>query len=463
MEPVELGASIFVKVNRNLVSAVETFGLSTQNFLAEEEEYAHDLGIYNGKEWVYVQNNDNSYWWNTAKLLWRYGTAPIRTRNLMKSTTEKFFKMYDTPYFPFTDLSQVVYDIGLTGVTAVTGEEYLKQNKIGESFGRELIQASTRVNYAQNLDTIHGLETMVCMATDGAMSVQGGNWRIFANMVTASKAKVKLDTSVRDLALQKDGTYYLTTDSYASEQAAASETDTAIYDHVVLAAPLQFANLTITPRPLQPPSEIPYINLHVTLFTSSQRLNPLAFNLPATDRVPATILTTLPGKDINATTLFYSISTLRSVRNPSTGEREYLYKIFSPSPISEDYLHHILFIDEEHDPETTERHHSPHVTWKYEKLWQSYPVESPRVTFEELVIDLEESSLPANEGKNPLHIGHLWYTSGIEGFISTMETSSLMGSNVARLIVDGWMAQKARVEDVLRPQEGESAHVTEEL
>lgn len=32
----------------------------------------------------------------------------------------------------------------------------------------------------------------------------------------------------------------------------------------------------------------------------------------------------------------------------------------------------------------------------------------------------------------------LWYTSGIEQFISTMETSSLMGMNVAKLAVDAW-------------------------
>ena len=32
----------------------------------------------------------------------------------------------------------------------------------------------------------------------------------------------------------------------------------------------------------------------------------------------------------------------------------------------------------------------------------------------------------------------MWYTSGIESFISTMETSSLMGMNVARLVVDRW-------------------------
>jgi prenylcysteine oxidase/farnesylcysteine lyase len=37
----------------------------------------------------------------------------------------------------------------------------------------------------------------------------------------------------------------------------------------------------------------------------------------------------------------------------------------------------------------------------------------------------------------------LWYTSGIESFISTMETSALSGKNVARLIRDEWVAGKA--------------------
>ena len=36
----------------------------------------------------------------------------------------------------------------------------------------------------------------------------------------------------------------------------------------------------------------------------------------------------------------------------------------------------------------------------------------------------------------------MWYTSGIESFISTMETSSLMGMNVARLVNDGWKRER---------------------
>lgn len=33
----------------------------------------------------------------------------------------------------------------------------------------------------------------------------------------------------------------------------------------------------------------------------------------------------------------------------------------------------------------------------------------------------------------------IYYTSGIESFISTMETSALMGKNVARLIIDDFL------------------------
>lgn len=50
-----------------------------------------------------------------------------------------------------------------------------------------------------------------------------------------------------------------------------------------------------------------------------------------------------------------------------------------------------------------------------------------------------------------------WYTAGIESFISTMETSSLMGSNVARLVVDKWEAEKAKVEGARIEAEKEAA------
>ncbi len=78
----------------------------------------------------------------------------------MKSTVGPFLKMYEEPSFPFRDLSQTVYDLGLTEATALTGSQYLNENGIDTSegsFATDIVQASTRVNYAQNIDKIHGL------------------------------------------------------------------------------------------------------------------------------------------------------------------------------------------------------------------------------------------------------------------------------------------------------------------
>jgi prenylcysteine oxidase/farnesylcysteine lyase len=80
-------------------------------------------------------------WWEKAKLLWRYGLAPIRTNSLMKSTVAKFLRMYEEPVFPWKSLSEVVARMGLSEITGVTGEQFLKANGIGEKFSKEVIQA----------------------------------------------------------------------------------------------------------------------------------------------------------------------------------------------------------------------------------------------------------------------------------------------------------------------------------
>jgi prenylcysteine oxidase/farnesylcysteine lyase len=74
------------------------------------------------------------------------------------------------------------------------------------------------------------------------------------------------------------------------------------------------------------------------------------------------------------------------------------------------------------------------VSWIHHKIWHSYPEERPRVTFDEIKLD---------DG--------LWYTSAMEPFISTMETSALAGKNVARLIIDRWMKRGSEEGLALKP------------
>ncbi|KAK5133034.1 hypothetical protein LTR08_008239 [Meristemomyces frigidus] len=453
--PVELGASIFVELNSILVDAVKAFNLSTGAFRSANEDIpGASLAVWDGSAFV-VQQNSAGGWWDVAKLLWKYGWAPYTTMKLMRSTTGSFRKMYDAPVFPFASLTQAVEDVGLLSVVSATGEQYMLENGIKGDFGHDIVQASTRVNYAQNLKHIHGLEAMVCMAAEGAMSVEGGNWQIFYNMIAAAQATTLLGTQVT--SMERKGDSYTVSfhssaeDSEPSVQSAlpagkgdalpmGNETNITAafssqqFDAVILAAPLQFANLTLPPAPVHTPDEVPYVHLHVTLLTTPHLLSPAFFNLPASAPAPKVVLTTLPasedpqpGPKSCGSPAFFSISLLRPVTNPHNGQPEYLYKIFSPSAPNATFLARILGfapsspLDLDGDAGISGRD----ISWLYRKVWESYPYEYPRVTFEEICL---------GEG--------LWYTSGVEGFISTMETSALMGRNVARLVVDEWVGRR---------------------
>lgn len=359
----------------------------------------------------------SSYWWyDIAKLLWQYGLAPVRTQLLMKKTVNKFLQMYDDPVFPFESLTVAAESVDLAAVTSKTGETFLGENGIDPAFSQDIIQASTRVNYAQNLQQIHGLEAMVCMATDGAMSIEGGNYQIFAEMIASAEAALLLNTSVTTVAREGKHFRVRSAQFHAEGQVQGYE---ELFDAVVIAAPFQFSNLTVAPSSIQMPQEVSYVQLHVTLFTSPHRLSPSFFGLEPDESVPEVVLTTLPDKASAKEPPFLSISTLRKVSNPNTSQDEYAYKIFSMSPLNSTFISNLLGFQDPQVP--LDRIPISEVSWVFQKIWNSYPYLPPRSKFSPLRLD---------EG--------LYYTSGMESFISTLETSSLMGMNVAGLIANAW-------------------------
>ena len=427
--PIELGASIFVKINQVLYNATKEFGLNIKrNAFASAPDSEFDLGVWDGRGFVFKQGSGNSRWqgwWDIAKLLWQYGLSPVRTQRLTTKVVGQFLQFYEHPIFPFRSLAEAVDATALGDVLAVTGNDVLREAGVSGQFANDIIQASTRVNYAQNLDEIHGLEAMVCMATDGAMQVEGGNWQIFDEAVKRSRARVLLNTAVTAVKKDDRETYHLNVDDPAISSSALE------FDSIILAAPYQFSNITFSPPPTVLPTPIPYVKLHVTLFATPHQLSPLFFNLPLTSQnlVPNTILTTLPYTSLESSSYephqFYSISTLK--RATHNGVPNYIYKIFSPAPLTATFLSTLFPIPRTNispsDPVSAIP--SSDITWLHEKVWDSYPYETLRTEFEAIRLDGKEGSWKG-----------IWYTSGIEGFISTMETSALMGMNVARLVLD---------------------------
>ncbi|KAL8959717.1 MAG: hypothetical protein Q9193_003457, partial [Seirophora villosa] len=283
--------------------------------------------------------------------------------------------MYQPPYFPFKSLSKTASDLALLGATAVTGEQYLETSGISSHFAHDIIQASTRVNYAQNLNQIHGLETMVCMATDGAMSIKGGNWQIFANMIAASGATLHLNTSVTSVTKDAfSGKYTIETSTsplHPAQDVPSSSVEGTNYDTIILASPLQSSHLEFRPPLPSPPAKIPYVSQHVTLFTSPYPLSRRYFNNPAL--MPTTILTTTTDEpDTYTSPPFYSISTLRTLVPPSTSKNqpEYLYKIFSRAAMSEPHIRTLLDIPPA-GKEADEQQQQEVFTWLTRKQWDA--------------------------------------------------------------------------------------------
>ncbi|KAL3482404.1 Prenylcysteine lyase-domain-containing protein [Aspergillus californicus] len=429
--PIELGASIFVKVNYNLVNASKELGLNVNGASYERPQESPDtLGVWDGEQFVFVME-DSSSWWNIAKIIWRYGLAPIRTQNLMKATVNKFLQLYEEPMFPFKSLTAAAASVGLLDATSTPGTAFLAKNNVSPDFSRELIQASTRVNYGQNLPLIHGLESMVCMATDGAVSIEGGNWRIFDGMLKNARAEIRLNHTVTSINRNTDNTVTLSFQNQLTKQNQKAD-----FDEVVIAGPFQYSGLTVTPPLDHTPDTIPFHTLHVTLFSSPHRLSGKYFNMKnPSDLPPETILTTLPrGIDLGdieqgvGPAGFWSISTLRAVNIPSETpgdeKKHYVYKIFSPERPTATFIQDILGLEHTASPKTDNGITSlskEDISWSHEKIWHPYPFLYTRVTFED-----------------PALAPGIWYTGGIESFISTMETSALMGKNVAALIVQGW-------------------------
>ena len=189
---------------------------------------------------------------------------------------------------------------------------------------------------------------MVCMAIEGAMAIAGGNWQIFDGMLKASNANLKLNSTVSNISRHKSR-YHV---KISSQDAITGETysNEEPFDTVVIAAPFQYSDIELDEDVLKrTPDKIPYVKLHVTLFTSPCRMNPIYFGLAQDAEVPSTILTTLPPDEGPldpengvGSPGFFSISTLRPIINPKTLQKEYLYKIFSPRKVTADFLSGIL-------------------------------------------------------------------------------------------------------------------------
>lgn len=385
--PFEIGASIFVSANKILRRATNEFNLTLNKFRASlnDDSQLKKVGLYDGSS-IFLEIDDS--WKTYVKLIWRYGRSPIQVEQLTKRFISEFLNNFYDKHFPFINLDTIMKISGFYAVTTITAELYFKEEGVAETYYKEIIQSFTRVNYAQNLDQIHAIGALVSLAAENAMQIEGGNWQIFANLAKHSNATLQLNTEVTSALKLPDGKWSLEYDGKSE-----------VYDKVIIASPFAAANLTFASHYDIP--EVDYVDLHVTVFTSTEKLSPRYFG-KNDGSVPGTILTTLYLSS-SPPLKFFSIS----IHEYLEDTQEYVFKIFSPNKFTDEDIAELLS-------------ESAKVTWKHRKEWRSYPYIRPLSKFTEFELD---------DG--------LWYLNSMETFISTMETSALAGANVAALIAHG--------------------------
>ncbi|THH01023.1 hypothetical protein EW026_g1609 [Hermanssonia centrifuga] len=411
LEPIELGASIFVKANKNLWRASEEFGFDRKDF--DEDD---SMGIWDGEQFLLTTSGGGRIggWWDTLKVLWRYGyKAPTRTKAIVDGMIQKFLTLY-SPCFgsrSFTNLTTLAEELGWTEMIGQTTADYFDGQGIDPRWTREMIESATRVNYGQNADEIHALEGMCSLAATGASQIKGGNWLIFDQFLKRSNATVFLNTTVTSVTQVHENKFTVRTRPAGSSSVGPQSESERHYRAVILAAPFHGASIGLSllpsanasePQPTIPPQ--PYVHLHVTLLaTTSPHARSRYFNLGEKDTVPGMVLTTWEG-----------------VRGRGGGSASAVSGEGETANAREDGVPEFNSVSYHGKVRTLDGEPVKRVVGdkEEEEEWDAYPVLPPAKEFP-----------PVKLGKG------FYYVNAFEPFISTMETETIAARNVVELLM----------------------------
>ncbi|KAL0083019.1 Prenylcysteine lyase-domain-containing protein [Phycomyces blakesleeanus] len=394
---IEVGASIFVEANHNLMNATKQFGLNRTTLAAQKQK----LGVWDGQNFLFQETG--STYWDGVKFLWRYGSSPLKANRHLDTVLERFELLYENDALPYYSIEEAFEGVGIYELLNTSAQEYLESRMgVNTIFSEEIVQSATRANYGQDIDTLHALGAMVSLAAKNSWSIQGGNFKIFEEFAERSGAEIRMETTVKKVEKihDKQGGYTVTTNNG----------DTQIYDAVILAAP--FNPNEILELPVSTGSYVrDYKIVHVTLLAGYP--DPSYFSSTEND-VPNLIITTgngLPNAFSKSTAPFTTFAVHRILENG-----ESIVKIFSSTELKEELLDQLFY----------------NRTWTYHQAWNAFPVLHPNTdsksSWPPIIIDGFE-----NPG-----LGGLIYVNAFESAISTMETQTIASKNAAKILHTEW-------------------------
>jgi len=204
-------------------------------------------------------------------------------------------------------------------------------------------------------------------------------------VIAATEALLHLGKTVTKIAVQGNSKYTLSVKD--PEDNSISEES---FDIVVIATPLEIANIELEGIDIPQLTKRPFQTTHVTVVEG--HLSKKYFNMAESDDLP----------DMIGTTEGVSFS---SIAVKGKAKEHPVYKIFSRTQLSEEYLTS-LFVER---------------TFTKKFQWQAYPVMIPTDEFPPF----------------RLH-SQLYYLNAVENALSAMESEAVAAKNIANLIHKSW-------------------------
>ena len=368
----EVGAAFFNSFNRTLLDIVKTEELK----MTPVERM--DFAVWNGSELVF-RSSKQSYA-TSLKLLAKYKQSLTRTFILLRKARAQVAKLYKEEQKNPADLSEILGSTGIDKWHRKTFSEALIERGVSQTFIDEIVTPITRVIYSQNADLggFAGLSSLIGVYSGATYSLAQGNNTLPVHLAKASNATIKLGEKVDTIEKTPKGTYRV-----------HSEEDRAVFDNVIIATPLELANIKFDGLSTPDWEPQPYQSVYKRVMRGV--FNPDYFDLKNSGDTPAIVLTT---EDAGPITQY-------SIQKSSKGES--LVTISSPEPLNNN-----LFNDVFKSGGVSVLDYS----WK-----AAYPIFKPITKLPPTRIDKR-----------------LLYASAIEPSVSSMETSALSALNAVRML-----------------------------
>ena len=267
----EIGAAFFNPINKTVCDLVKEMNLKVKKL----EEHMN-IAVWNGTEISFTSSQPIFY--TMLKLFTKYKLSVPKLLLILREANGNIKKWYEQE--KPSEFWELFESVGLSKWYKMPFDQILVEMGIDRKFIDEIITPITRIIYSQNaeLGGFAGLSSLLGVYGESMYSLKDGNNVLPRKLLEASDSKVELGNKVESIEKTSKGSF----------RVLAGE-NTSVFDGVIVAAPLEVADITFEGVANQKQQVRKYQKIYIRLMKGT--IDSRYFNLESSTKLPSIILT----------------------------------------------------------------------------------------------------------------------------------------------------------------------------